>query len=279
VNRLLVVTIAAAALVGSGAVTAWATGSSSGPSPQSGHPSPAAGAGDSVDTPATPLDSATQLTYTPIAPCRAVNTGATGAGGAMASGARRAFTIGGTATLHAQGGPTTGCGIPTQASAVSATISVVATGKGYVKAWAVGATEPGTAFMDYTNVYNASTGGVVSLGSGRIYVRNQGAVARIYVDVTGYYMTPMTAFVSSNGTLTRGSRVTSVTKLTAFGNGVYQVTFDRDVSDCTYAANNYNYTSGVLLEPRSGVPDAVYVETVNGSQDLTDSNFFLTVTC
>ncbi len=41
---------------------------------------------------------------------------------------------------------------------MSATITTKASAKGYQKAWAYGAGEPGTAFMNYTNSFLVATG-------------------------------------------------------------------------------------------------------------------------
>ena len=267
-KRTTLISAIAVAVVGSGAA-AWASGATASNVAQPASPS--------VPHVTTAFDSSTESKFTPIPPCRAVDTRL--AGGAMADNTSRHFLIGGSSTMHGQGGPTTGCGVPTQATAASITITTVASARGFLKAWAYGASEPPTSFLNFTNLFNAAVGGVVPLGSGQIWVKDRGGPTQVIVDVTGYYIAPMAAVVNSNGTLFHGSRVTGVTKLTLFGPGVYQVDFDRDVSHCAYTASNYNYITGVLVEPRSGDVNGVFVETVNAAGSMTDSQFYLTVTC
>ena len=225
---------------------------------------------------ATPLDSATESKFTAIAPCRAANTNS--GGGALNNGTQRSFAVGGSGSFTGQGGPSTGCGIPTQATAVSATITTKASGKGYLKAWAYGAGEPGTAFMNYTNSFLVATGGVIPVGlSGRINLKNTGGPTQVYLDITGYYMKPMTAHVNSNATFVPSSRATAVSK--PFGAGTYQVTFDRSVEACTYSATSYSWPTS-CWPSRGLTPDAVYVQGDNPCPVLlTDVSFYLSVTC
>jgi hypothetical protein len=60
----------------------------------------------------------------------------------------------------------------------------------------------------------------------------------------------------------------------------YEVNFDRDVSDCAYNATPVSGALDVLVQPRTGVPNGVYVllSTAN-SGTPSDGAFYLTVTC
>ena len=87
------------------------------------------------------------------------------------------------------------------------------------------------------------------------------------------------AKVNLNGTLARGSRVTSVTKL---GVGQYEVTFNRNVRSCAYVATTRNaYTQALQASTASGhlSVNGVYVETKNQGGGLTDGPFDLVATC
>jgi hypothetical protein len=87
------------------------------------------------------------------------------------------------------------------------------------------------------------------------------------------------AKVNLNGTLSRGSRVTSVTKL---GIGQYEVTFNRNVSSCAYVATTRNVSTQALQASTAGGhlgANGVYVETKNQGGGLTDGPFDLVVTC
>lgn len=267
-KRTILIGAIALAVAGSGAA-AWASGTAGAHVAQP--------AGPNVPHVTTAFDNSTESKFTPIPPCRAVDTRL--AGGAMHDGTSRHFLIGGSSSMHGQGGPSAGCGVPSQATAVSVTITTVASARGYLKAWAYGASEPPTSFLNFTNLFNAAVGGVVPMGAGHIWVKDHAGPTQVIIDVTGYYIAPMAAVVNSNGTLFHGSRVVSTTKLTLFGPGVYQVDFDRDVSHCTYTASDYAFPTGVLVEPRSGDANGVFVETVNAAGTNTDSTFYLTVTC
>lgn len=87
------------------------------------------------------------------------------------------------------------------------------------------------------------------------------------------------AVVNLNGSLARGSRVTSVTKL---GVGQYEVTFNRDVSQCAYVAttkNAYSQALGVFTASGHLSANGVFVETKNQGGGLTDGPFNLVTTC
>ena len=80
-------------------------------------------------------DSGSRLLYTPVTPCRIIDTRA--AGGSLAVGAAREFSVTGQ-NLSQQGGSSTGCNIPFE-RATSAFINFVAvnpTGAGNLRAWA-----------------------------------------------------------------------------------------------------------------------------------------------
>src|SRR5262249_41692777 len=98
----------------------------------------------------------------------------------------------------------------------------------------------------------------------------------IVIDVSGYYVKPMSAELNGAAGLIHGSRVTGTVHITT---GEYQVNFDPNVSQCTYHATPYPdpYTIGV--QPRSGKVNGgvIYIETPAGA--LTDVPFYLTVTC
>ena len=76
------------------------------------------------------------LVYTPVTPCRIVDTRAAVAG-ALAGGVVRLFDADGS-SFTAQGGGSTGCGIPLGvAQAVTMTIvAVLPAGPGHLTAWA-----------------------------------------------------------------------------------------------------------------------------------------------
>jgi hypothetical protein len=88
------------------------------------------------------------------------------------------------------------------------------------------------------------------------------------------------AVVNANGTLARGSRVTSVSH--APGSGQYEVTFNRNVRTCAYVSTTrkaftqaiQSYTAGGHLSA-----NGVFVEIKNQGGGLMDGPFNLVVTC
>jgi hypothetical protein len=87
------------------------------------------------------------------------------------------------------------------------------------------------------------------------------------------------AVVAANGSLTRGSRVTGVSRL---GVGQYEVTFNRSVTGCAYVAttqNAYSQALGIFTASGHLSANGVYVETKNQGGGLTDGPFDLLVSC
>jgi len=70
------------------------------------------------------------------------------------------------------------------------------------------------------------------------------------LDISGYYARPLAGYIAQNGSITRGSRILSVTPNASDGTpGTYNVTFDRDVSACVY-----NVTPGYFGYMANAVP-------------------------
>ncbi|MET7965519.1 hypothetical protein [Micromonospora sp. NPDC005305] len=87
------------------------------------------------------------------------------------------------------------------------------------------------------------------------------------------------AVVDANGALVRGLGATSATRLAA---GMYQVGFDQDVAGAAYigtvgpAAGGLAPQGAITVAPRTGIPNAVFVETYAASGH-TDRPFHLAV--
>jgi len=270
--RKTVLIAAAAAVLGGGGV-AWAAGGTTAPKP------PGPGAATRGAAPAAAVDTTQESKYTPIAPCRVVDTRRKG--GALVTGATRAFYVDGAGSTFAdQGGHADGCGIPSSASAIQATVTAVsATGNGSLKAYPAGATAPTATFMNYTKTFNVSNGGSITLCGSKcaadINITNSGYTTHIVIDVQGYYVKPMWVSVKDDaaGTILAGSRVVKVEPLNT---GIYVVHFDRDVSKCGYSLSpswpaRYSY---VTVHGGDGVYVALYY-----NDQFIAAPFFLSVTC
>ena len=145
-------------------------------------------------------DSAADLVFTPVAPCRILDTRSSVAG-IMIGGTQRNFLVTGTTNFPDQGGTAGGCGIPAgRATAVVINFAAVTpTGAGNLRAWAVASPQPaapGAAVMNYSTALAALANGVVvpicnpavtSCAAG--HMRLQADVSSVHVvgDVLGYF--------------------------------------------------------------------------------------------
>jgi|ERR1700761_7076465 hypothetical protein len=90
------------------------------------------------------------------------------------------------------------------------------------------------------------------------------------------------AVVLANATLALGPFGASAISL---GTGVYQVTFSSDISKCVYTATIGDTPAGfpgpgiVVVTPRSGNADAIFVRTFNVSGASVNMPFHIQVQC
>ncbi len=145
-------------------------------------------------------DSAADLVFTPVTPCRVFDTRFSAAG-ILAANTQQNFKVTGAASLASQGGSASGCGIPSgKATAVIINFAAVTpTGGGNLRAWAVANPQPSAplaAVMNFSAVLNALANGVAvpicnpaatscTLGD----LRLQADVSSVHVvgDVLGYF--------------------------------------------------------------------------------------------
>jgi hypothetical protein len=132
------------------------------------------------------------LVYNTVTPCRVVDTRFASAG-AFAPSTTRTFDVDGS-NFSAQGGSSTGCGIPYGvAQAVTMTIVAVSpTGTGYLRAWALGAA-PTTVVLNYdANDVIATTAIIpVAPGVGNDFSIFSLAGSHVVIDVLGYFAAPV----------------------------------------------------------------------------------------
>ncbi len=128
------------------------------------------------------------LVYTPVTPCRIVDTRTTAAG-ALAGGDVRLFEVD-AADLSDQGGSATGCGIPLGvAQAVEMTIvAVQPAARGFLTAWGLG-DQPKTSVLNYSaNDVIADTAIIpVVPGGGPDFALFSLATTNVVVDVLGFF--------------------------------------------------------------------------------------------
>jgi hypothetical protein len=265
--RFGVMVIAVLALVGAGTV-GWTVASAHSPvQPQALHPQ--------AVRPSAFIDTSTESKYTAITPCRIVDTRS--GSGHLVVGVPRVFQVAGTTGFSAQGGTNGGCGVPTSATAVAATVVAVnEAGPGFLVTWPTGSTQPGSSFMNYADTNLVSSGAQIPINAS-INVLAGVNTTDVVIDIDGYYVKPMFALVNPSGTSTaEASRVTGVSLI---GTGEYEVDFDRDVSACSYQVTSEEFSVVVLAQPRALHVDGVFVliETPGGTSQ--DDPFYLDVTC
>lgn len=228
--------------------------------------------------------------FIPIVPCRILDTRQAVAGKLAVGSTRNIDVRGSEATFVQQGGNPGGCGIPSRATAIEATITAVDAGSGFLRAWPASLTQPNATFMNYTSGFNASnTGSITICGyAGQPCLVNQdlslrayGSATHLVIDVAGYYLQPMAANVSGAGALVRSSRATAANRVNA---GDYTVTFDRPVNTCTYFANTATANSGIAdgfatVTNFGGNANAVYVRTFDENGANVDLGFQVEVVC
>lgn len=141
------------------------------------------------------LGDATQdLVYTPITPCRVVDTRNTVAG-AIPAGGTRSFVGAGVSTYAGQGGANVNCGLSLEAPAALALniTAVTPSGPGYATAFAYGTAQPGTANVNYAGgdiVNNAIVTPIAAQSASFDFTLFSYAQAHYVVDVIGYFDRP-----------------------------------------------------------------------------------------
>jgi hypothetical protein len=96
--------------------------------------------------------------------------------------------------------------------------------------------------------------------------------------------TSLWAVVTGDGSLVRSSGATASSRVTGFV-GTYAVTFNQNVTACSYLATIGNPAGGnpphgtIVTALRAGTTNAVFVETKDVAGTLVDRNFHLAVFC
>jgi hypothetical protein len=226
--------------------------------------------------------------FVPITPCRILDTRK--GLGKLPVGSQRTIDVRGSeTTFTTQGGNPGGCGIPAGAAAIEATVTAIDSGSGFLRAWPANLSQPNATFLNYDSAFNISNTGAITLCGGSnelacnanqdLNLQAYGSSTHLVIDVAGFFIRPMAAVINASGTVRDGNRVASSANLPGSGN--YSVTFDRNVSQCTFQATIAN-TSGkgyAVVDPRLDEANGVFVATYDENGTLSDADFYVEVTC
>jgi hypothetical protein len=138
-------------------------------------------------------DSQADLVYTPLTPCRIIDTRL--AGGTIAPGTTRDFLVTGT-SFASQGGSATGCGVPfgPATAAMINFVAVTPTGPGNLQVTPFGTALPLASIINYSAGLNLANGLSVALCDPSattctrdVTIRANNSAAHLVADVQGYF--------------------------------------------------------------------------------------------
>jgi hypothetical protein len=236
-------------------------------------------------------DSADNLVFTPVVPCRIIDTRKVG--GPLVAGVPRNFRATGVG-FAGQGGDPGDCLVP-NGPATAVFINFVAVGPqgpGHLTAFPFNTAPPNTtdpsSIINYSNVgLNIANGLAVPICKAPVLctfdltVTANSNTTHLVADVVGYFAAPVPpptlwAVVNSNGVLRRSFHATSTSTTST---GFYQVIFDRNVSNCAYVATTEPFGQISVLS-LAGNLNGVLVITLNGAGTLFQNlAFHLAVHC
>jgi len=131
------------------------------------------------------------LAYTPINPCRIVDTRA--AGGALSANIARTF-VGFSSNFATQGGSASNCAIPGGVAAIAMNVYAVnPAGLGFIKVWAANASEPAVSTINYQSGITALANGAIVPVDGtnnNQFKAKSPLVVDFIADVVGYFRAP-----------------------------------------------------------------------------------------
>jgi hypothetical protein len=137
-------------------------------------------------------DAAVDLTYTPLTPCRIIDT--RNAVGPLQPGVTRT-EVGYTATTFAgQGGASSNCGIPAGVAALALNVVAVSPANlGFIKLWPANAAQPNASTINYDpTTTNIASGTIVPVdgANNNSFNAESPAQVQMVVDVVGYFAAP-----------------------------------------------------------------------------------------
>lgn len=149
-------------------------------------------------------DAASDLVYTPVTPCRIVDTRYAGAGPLLAGQTRSYIAANPTGSFAGQGGEGTNCGIPVKPAAVLANFIVFGNGAGpaLLTAWPYNRPMPNASTLNWNSagqqIANAIILPLCQGGCTLDFTAMATAPTEMVVDVMGYFAAPVATAVQCN---------------------------------------------------------------------------------
>ncbi len=219
------------------------------------------------------------LKFVPIDPVRAFDSrvAAYAASGILAPNASKVVSVKDGHDFF--GNVTTADAVPAHALAVAYNITITGpTGPNFVSVTPGDATSLTTSAINFNGTSDLANAGIVNIDSARqlkVWNGIESGSTHIIIDITGYFVEPMFAVVSSGGSIIEAARVDSVTR---DATGEYTVDFDEPVVDCAFAAT-LELSSPGFITAVLNTSDTVTVRSFDAASTPTDSPFDLIATC
>ncbi len=270
------IALAGAALLLAGTAGANAAG---GPQPGSGQGKARVAAAALANPVTTP---GSEVKFIAVLPCRILDTRNTSK--ALTS-TERVFSA--VKPYSAQGGRGAGCGIPANAVALQLNLGAISQGgaAGWVKGWSTGDLEPNASLVNYDPSGPVANMVVLPLSGVATFSLKTNRTAQVFADVAGYYVKPLYATIDAEDGLTASvyfgisSGLVGVTRV---GVGNYELTFDRNVSNCVPAATDLLFDGARTISADAAFSgDSVVAVSVKNSSTGApeDTVFNLSLTC
>ena len=257
------------------------SGGSTGPAPggPSGHAQPAVATTNGAPVP-TFQPSPPTTVYVPIAPCRIADTN--GGGGNVAAGSSRDFHVSDVTNLSSQGGLSTGCGIPSNASAVTAYVTGSGVGgTGVLRNWPTGLTSNVVTILYYpaASAYG-STEATLTLNGGKTTLSATNHATRVIINVVGYYVSQTHLIILADGTVWYGTNGHLKALVHDPNSGLYELTFDRSLDGCNVLTSSNDQRDVQAVGAWGGTMlDVSTSHEAGGVFTSADESFQLFVVC
>lgn len=216
------------------------------------------------------------LVFTPITPCRIVDT--RGAGGPVTAGSTRVFKAW-AASYATQGGSASDCGI-LQSNDVAALalnlLVIVPSGEGFIKAWPVGAVQPNASTLNYkANDVLANSATLKVSQTSSDWNLFSVSTTHFVADVVGYYSKPVATALECTGVTDSTTTVPVTSVLTYITAPVCAAGYSKTATSCSF------FGSEMVLrktETSSG-GDGSASSCVYQNPAATPQRVFITATC